>query len=154
MARTINITIGKAEIVKTVESLLWKYGGAIEGAENYKQVWNTKAEHGANAVDNRVLTDSFVLRSREAIDLLREFVDGNISYDAETGSPSVYLSMPTRWVGSETLLQSVVDGYVADGMMVDWLNVTAPTEAALYATKLQQDKTNIEKELYKRGAPL
>jgi hypothetical protein len=154
MAQTINITIGKAELVKTVESLLWKYGNATEGADNYKQVWNTKAEHGANTVDDRVLTDGFKKRSREAIDILREFIVGNINYDVTTGSPSVVLSMPTRWVGKETLLQSAVDGYVADGMMVDWLNVTAPTEAAIYVTKLQQDKTNIETELYKRGIPL
>lgn len=153
MAQTINITIGKAELVKTVESLLWKYGNAIEGAENYKQVWNTKAEHGAYSVDNRVLTDGFVKRSREAIDLLREFIYGEIIYSTD-GDAAIVLNMPTRWVGKETLLQAAVDGYVADGMMVDWLNVTAPTEAALYATKLQQDKTNIETELYKRGTPL
>lgn len=152
MAQTINITIGKAELVKTVESLLWKYGNAIEGAENYKQVWNTKSEHGANAVDGRVQEDGFKKRAMEAIDIMREFIVGDI--DTATDSISVELSMPTRWVGKETLLQSAVDGYVTDGMMADWLNVTAPTEAAIYSTKLQQDKTNIETELYKRGKPL
>ena len=153
MAQTINITIVKAELVKTVESLLWKYGNAIEGAENYKQVWNTKAEHLANAVDGRVLEDGFKKRAREAIDLLREFIYREIDYN-DDGDAAVVLHMPTRWVGKETLLQSAVDGYVTDGMMADWLNVTSPTEAAIYSTKLPQDKTNIETELYKRGKPL
>ena len=35
----ITITIDKGAAVTSVESLLWKYGKSIEGAENYKQVY-------------------------------------------------------------------------------------------------------------------
>lgn len=149
----INITITKANMVATVESLLWKYGKAIEGDANYKQVFNTQSEHGAYNVDDKVLSDSFVNRSREALEMLKEFISGSINYDATTGDPSVTLSMPTRWASKDTLLQAAVNRYVEDGMMADWLNVTAPTEAAVYTTRLPQDETDIRVVLYAKGRP-
>ena len=149
----INITITKADMVATVESLLWKYGKSIEGAENYKLVYNTLSEHGANAVDDKVLSNSFVKRSREAIEVLRDFISGNIGYDATTGSPTVTLAMPTRWASRTALLQAAVNRYVEDGMMADWLNVTAPSEAAVYVTRLQSDATDIKVELYAKKQP-
>lgn len=149
----INITISKTDMFSTVESLLWKYGKAIEGADNYKQVYNTHSEHSANAVDNKVLTDSFIKRSREALDVLKEFISGTVSYDASTGSPSVTLAMPSRWGSQQTLLQAVVNRYVEDGMMADWLNVTAPSEATIYTTRLPQDTTDIRVELYSKRQP-
>lgn len=152
MSQTINITISKTERFKSVESLLFKYGDAIENAENYMQVFNAKAEHGADAVDNRVLSDSFDTRAKEAMELLRDFMEGEITHGTE-GNYSVQLSMPSRWIGRGTLLQSAVDRYVEDGMMNDWLNVTAPNEAAIYATRITQDETAINVELYKKGAP-
>lgn len=151
--QTVNITISKDALVKSVENLLWKYGKAIEDADNYKQVYNVQSEHGAHTVDNKVLSDSFVRRSKEAIDLMREFVTGNISYGTD-GSPAFVLNMPERWIGKEALLQAAVNRYVEDGMMADWLNVTAPNEAAIYTTRLTQDSTDITVELYKKGRPL
>lgn len=149
----INITISKADMLKTVETLLWKYGKTIEGADNYKQVYNTQAEHSADLRDNRLLSDSFITRSREAIDILKDFISGTISYDANDGSPAVVLNMPTRWASQQTLLQSAVNRYVEDGMMSDWLNVTAPTEAAIYNTRLPQDAVDIKVELYAKKQP-
>lgn len=149
----INITISKSDMFSTVESLLWKYGKTIEGVDNYKQVYNTHAEHGANAVDNKVLTDAFVKRSREALDVLKEFISGSVSYDVSTGNPSVTLAMPTRWGSQQSLLQAAVNRYVEDGMMADWLNVTAPTEATIYSTRLPQDETDIRVELYTKKQP-
>lgn len=149
----INITITKANMVSTVESLLWKYGKSIEGADNYKLVYNTHSEHGVNAVDNKVLSDSFAKRSREAIEVLRDFISGNVSYNIATGDASVTLNMPTRWASKDTLLQAAVDRYVEDGMMADWLNVTAPTEATIFTTRLPQDETDIRVELYAKKQP-
>lgn len=149
----INITITKANMVATVETLLWKYGKSIEGDANYKQVFNTQSEHGTYDVDNKVLSDSFIKRSREAIEMLRDFISGSINYDATTGDPSVTLNMPTRWASKDTLLQAAVDRYVEDGMMADWLNVTAPTEATIFTTRLTQDETDIRVELYAKKQP-
>lgn len=150
----INITITKADVVATVESLLWKYGKAIEGADNYKQVFNTHSQHGVFNVDNKVLSDSFIKRSREALAVLKEFISGTINYDATTGDPSVTLAMPTRWASQQSLLQAAVNRYVEDGVIADWLNVTAPTEAAIYSTRLPQDETDIKVELYAKGRPI
>lgn len=149
----INISISKAAMVASVETLLWKYGKGIEGEANYKQVYNTQSEHSADTRDNRLLSDAFITRSREAIDLLKDFISGTISYDAGDGSPAVVLAMPTRWAGQQTLLQAAVDRYVEDGMMVDWLSVTAPTEAALYAARVPQDAVDIRVELYAKKQP-
>jgi hypothetical protein len=60
----------------------------------------------------------------------------------------------SRWAGSETTLTSLVKNYILDGMMVDWLNVTAPNEAAIYVARLPQDKENIIVELYKKKEPV
>ena len=150
--QTVTITIDKTELLKTVESLLWKYGAAIEGADNYKQVFNTKSEHGTFAVDNRVLSDSFGTRSKQAIDIMRDFVHGNINYD-ENGSPTVTLSMPERWNGRAATLSAKLIKYVTDGMMADWLVVTVPAEAPMYSTQLPQDETDIKVELYAKGTP-
>jgi hypothetical protein len=147
----ITITIDKGAAVTSVESLLWKYGKSIEGAENYKQVYNTHAAHGSNAVDNKVLTDSFVKRSKEAIELMRDFLYQVVySVDDSTG---VTLDMPTRWASNAVLLQAAVSRYVEDGMMADWLNVTAPSEATIYTTRLPQDTTDIRVELYSKRQP-
>lgn len=151
--QTVNITISKDALMKSVESLLWKYGRTIEGADNYRQVFNVQSEHGAHPVDEKVLSDSFSRRSKEAIDLMREFFTGNINYDTD-GSPAFVLNMPERWIGKEALLQAAVNRYVEDGMMSDWLNVTAPNETAIYTTRLTQDSTDITVELYKKGRPL
>ncbi|MBO4787019.1 MAG: hypothetical protein J5510_08125 [Prevotella sp.] len=148
----INITINKAAIISTVESLLWKYGKAIEGADNYKQVYNTHSEHGVNTVDNKVLSDSFIARSREAIELLRDYMSGAITYDT-AGNPSVTLAMSTRWSGRQSTLQSMVDEYVSDGMMADWLHVTSPNEAAIYNTKLVADADKISSDIHSLGRP-
>jgi hypothetical protein len=104
-------------------------------------------------VDDKVLSDSFTKRSREAIEVLRDFISGDISYDVHTGNPSVTLAMPTRWASKETLLQAAVNRYVEDGMMADWLNVTAPTEATIFTTRLPQDETDIRVELYAKKQP-
>lgn len=140
-------------MVATVETLLWKYGKSIEGDANYKQVFNTQSEHDTYDVDKKVLSDSFIKRSREAIEMLRDFISGSINYDATTGDPSVTLNMPTRWASKDTLLQAAVDRYVEDGMMADWLNVTAPTEATIFTTRLTQDETDIRIELYAKKQP-
>ena len=140
-------------MVATVETLLWKYGKSIEGDANYKQVFNTQSQHGTYDVDKKVLSDSFIKRSREAIEMLRDFISGSINYDATTGDPSVTLNMPTRWASKDTLLQAAVDRYVEDGMMADWLNVTAPTEATIFTTRLTQDETDIRVELYAKKQP-
>ena len=149
----VSITISKAAMISTVESLLWKYGKSIEGVDNYKQVYNTHSEHGANAVDNKVLSDSYLKRSREAISILKDFISGNISYNVTTNDSTLTLAMPTRWAGKDSLLQAAVNRYVEDGMMADWLNVTAPQEATLYITRLPQDETDIRVELYAKKQP-
>ena len=147
----ITITIDKATVFATVESLLWKYGNAIEGAENYKQVFNVQSEHGADAVDNQVLSDAFGKRAREAVHSLRDFIIGSVSYSG--GNVSVTLSMPSRWGGEASLLNAAVLRYVEDGIMVDWLYATAPSEAAVYAARLPQDETDIKVELYAKKTP-
>lgn len=148
--QTIVITILKDTIATSMETLLWKYGSSIEGAENFKLVYNTKSSRSTNAVDARVIDDSWETRAQEAIDLLRDFV---LSVSQTAGSKVVTLSMPDRWAGSQPTLKAAVEKYITDAMMSDWLTVTAPNEAVLYTNRLEGDEKKIKVNIYSKGAP-
>lgn len=151
--QTITITFTKSSIVTSIESLLWKYGASIETTENFKHVYNTQASSATNNVDAKVLSDSFRERTHEAIDIIRDFMDGAISYDPVTGDPTVTLKMSDRWLGRQRTLKNALDNYVEDGMLFDWLSVTAPQEAAVYGNKLAADEKEIVANINSLGKP-
>ena len=61
--------------------------------------------------------------------------------------------MSNRWLGSAVTMQSLTKGYVLDGMMADWLDNTAPAEAAKYSGRLPDDMKMIKAEAYSLGKP-
>ena len=147
----MDIVFDKTEITKSVGALLWKYGNTIEGADNFKLESNVKIDLSDNA-DKRTLDDSFFNRTNELANIMREFVSGDVSV-ADTGQTPTYnvtipITMSTTWKGQQRVLKSHCDKYVIDGMMADWLNATAPNEAALYSLALKKDEENIIDELY------
>lgn len=151
--QTITISFTKANIITSIESLLWKYGAAVETTENFKTVYNIQSMSRSNNVDLRVLADSFLTRTREALDMLRDFMSGSISFDSTTGDPSVTINMSARWLGRQDTLQKALNKYVCDGIMFDWLTVTAPTEAAIYSKQLDIDEKEAKSNLYSLGKP-
>lgn len=146
----ISMTFNKSAAVKSVESLLFKYGAAIEGADNYRQVFNTQSDSTNDTLDEKAMSDTYDARSKEAFSMLKDFgVEVSLAGDVTT----VSLSMPSRWNGKTAMLQGALERYIEDGMMADWLNVTAPGESSIYTNRLQQDVADINKELYTKGAP-
>ena len=131
--QTVIVTLSRDEMATSIETLLWKYGSAIEGAENFKAVYNTKSDRSKNAVDARVIDDSWETRSQEAIDALRDFAP---SVSESAGSKVVTLSISDRWGGSANTLRGAMERYIVNGMMADWLSATAPSEAPMYANQL------------------
>lgn len=148
--QTIVITILKDGIATSMETLLWKYGSAIEGAENFKQVYNTKSSKATNAVDARVIDDAWETRTQEAIDFLRDFAP---DVNQTAGSKVVTLQMSSRWGGNQTTLKAAMEKYILDGMMHDWLTATAPNEAALYGNRLADDEKKIRTDAYSLRKP-
>ena len=148
--QTIVITILKDGIATSMETLLWKYGSAIEGAENFKLVYNTKSSKATNAVDARVIDDAWETRTQEAIDFLRDFAP-EVSQTA--GSKVVTLLMSARWGGSQTTLKAAMEKYILDAMMHDWLTATAPNEATLYGNRLADDEKKIKTDAYSLRKP-
>lgn len=151
--QTVFITILKDSIATSMETLLWKYGSAIEGAENFKQVYNTKSSRTSNAVDARVIDDAWEMRTQEAIDFLRDF-SPSVTETAGSGSKEVTLSMSPRWGGSQTTLKAAMEKYVLDAMMHDWLTATAPNEAALYGNRLTEDEKKLKDNIYSLNPPV
>ena len=129
MTMNVSIQINRDNIATTMETLLWKYGSAIEGAENFKQVYNTQSDRTNNTLDARIVNDSWETRTQEAIDLLRDF-------------------SPTVTSGTGTL-----ERYIVDGMMCDWLNATAPNEAPQYSSRIPNDEKKIKDNIYSLGKP-
>lgn len=148
--QTVVITMLKDGIATSMETLLWKYGSAIEGADNFKQVYNTKSSKTTNAVDARVIDDSWEARTQEAIDFLRDF---SPEVTETAGSKVVTLSMSSRWGGGGTKLKAALEKYILDAMMHDWLTVTAPNEATLYGNRLADDEKKIKSEAYSLRKP-
>ena len=148
--QTVVITILKDSIATSMETLLWKYGSAIEGAENFRLVYNTKSSKATNAVDARVIDDAWEMRTQEAIDFLRDF---SPSVTETAGSKVVTLSMSSRWGGGGTKLKAAIEKYILDAMMHDWLTVTAPNEATLYGNRLADDEKKIKAEAYSLNKP-
>jgi len=149
----VELTIDKAEIFKTVESLLWKYGKTIDSDANYRQVYNVHSEHGDNAVDNRVLDDSWKARRVEVVAVMKDFVVETES-DATTDDYTITLQMRSRWAGNPDTLKQCVEAYIVDAMMTDWLNVTAPSEQPMYANRLTADTLAVKTEIYTKGEPI
>jgi hypothetical protein len=136
---------------KLFEGLVWKYANAVEGEGNDKAVHNIKADTLNRDIDDFIYNGVTGHRLGEVLSIMHDF---GPTMSATESQLTISFTATSRWAGSEEAMTTLVTRYMLDGLMVDWLNVTAPTEAAIYATKLQQDKTNIETELYKRGTPL
>ena len=149
--QTVIITILEDALAASMESLLWKYGSAIEGADNFKLVYNTKSSRTSNAVDAHVIDDSFETRAQEAIDYLRDFMP---EVEETAGAKQITLSMSNRWSGSQKTLKAAMEKYILDGMMNDWLTATAPTEAAIYGARLDDDVNKIKADIYSLRKPI
>lgn len=156
----ISIALNKTTVVQSVEALLWKYGGAIENNENYKLVYNTKSDSTNNTIDSRLLIDSLKERSNEVCDMMRDY---NSAYDDTSVTNTIVISaeMSDRWTGAAATalgvnktLDDLVLRYVTDGMMVDYLNVAMPAEAAVYANRLQADEQKLKENIYSLNPPV
>lgn len=148
--QTVVIIILKDYLATSMETLLWKYGAAIEGAENFRQVYNTKSDSTNNAVDARVIDDAWEMRTQEAIDFLRDFAP---DVNQTAGSKVVTLSMSSRWGGSQSTLKAAMEKYILDAMMHDWLTATAPNEAPMYGNRLAEDEKKIKADAYSLRKP-
>lgn len=150
---TVSVEISYYAISKRVRSLLWKYASAIEGADNYRQVYNVKHDPDDEA-DDTVLQASFNARVDELVLLSRDF-----SPEKSTGGQKnlsgwiIEIEVSDRWAGDEDTLLSLFERYIIDGVMADWLSVTSPQEAQVYTARLVADTDAINTELYtKTGA--
>lgn len=155
--RYITISFNKAGILREVETLLYKYGSTIEGADNFKQVYNVKSNSAEATEDAQLMTASFKKMAYKFAGVAKEFLQGPISEITsgnETTGYSMTLALSDNWGSSAPMLQQIADKYVEDGMMADWLKVTAPNEAALYSVALKQDEGEIITELYAVGGAI
>lgn len=142
----VEIVLDKTSLTKSVETLLWKYGNAIEGADNFKQVSNVKTDTVNDKADKRLLDDSYAKRVNKAADIMREYV-------TDVEGSVIRLALPNNWGGDQKVLKTLVEDYVTNGMMVDWLNPTAPNEAALYGVALKDAEQSVKSEIYAIGVP-
>ncbi|MBO4787018.1 MAG: hypothetical protein J5510_08120 [Prevotella sp.] len=150
--QTFNITISKETIAKMMETLVYKYANSIDTEKgNYKGVRNVKSDRVDDVADALVVDGSFGKRCREVLAVVHEFATYS---DSTPAAPVFSFSIPTRWNGKKEALQAHMEQYVLNGIMSDWLNVTAPSEAAIYTAKLPQDLSDIKVELYKKGTPV
>ena len=130
--------------------MAYKYANAIEGADNAKAVRNVKSDRIDDTADALLVDNSFDKRLKEVVSLMRDF-----GASATTSGDNVTIAFVTtsRWAGTEAALLSLAKTYILDGMLGDWYNSTAPTEAAIYTTRLPQDAVSIHSELYAKGVP-
>ena len=145
-----SIVISKSGVKTEFEVLVYKYANAIEGADNAKAVRNVKSDRIDDAADALLVDNNFDKRLQEVVGLMHDF-----SVNATTSGDNVTIAfvVTSRWSGAESTLQSAAKTYILDGMLADWFNTSAPTEAAIYITRLQTDVTNLMNELYKKGTP-
>lgn len=130
--------------------MVYKYANAIEGADNAKAVRNVKSDRIDDTADALLVDNSFDKRMKEVVSLMRDF-----GASATTSGDNVTITFvaTSRWAGTEAALLSLAKTYILDGMLADWYNSTAPTEAAIYTTRVPQDAVSIHSELYAKGVP-
>ena len=145
-----SIVISKSVVKTEFEAMAYKYANAIEVADNAKAVRNVKSDRIDDTADSLLVDNSFDKRLKEVVSLMRDF-----GASATTSGDNVTIAFVTtsRWAGTEVSLLSLAKTYILDGMLADWYNSTAPTEAAIYTTRLPQDAVNINSELYAKGVP-
>ena len=145
-----SIIISKSAVKTEFEVMVYKYANAIEGADNAKAVRNVKSDRIDDTADALLVDNNFDKRLKEVVSLMRDF-----GAAATTTGDNVTITFvaTSRWAGTEASLQSLVKTYILDGMLADWFNTSAPTEAAIYTARLPQDATNINVELYTKGVP-
>lgn len=142
------ITIPVQNVKTEFESWVYKYANALEA--DGKSVRNLKADRVDDTLDALLVNNSFDKRLKEVVSIMHDF--GAVA-SASGNNTVVTFNTSGRWAGTVAAVLSLVKTYILDGMMVDWLNVTAPSEAAIYVAKLPQDATDIKVELYTKGAP-
>lgn len=147
---TKSIAISKDDVKAEFEVLTYKYASAIEGDGKPKAVRNIKSDRLDDDADELLVNSSFDRRVDEVVGIMRDFNPITI---LSAGAITVVFEVTGRWAGREESLSSLVDRYIIDGMLSDWLSTTAPSEAAIYTAKLPQDISDIKVELYKRKAP-
>lgn len=139
------------EVVNEFETLVWKYANSIEGEGNDKAVHNIKSNQADVDIDTLLAENNLYKLLNEVLSIMSDF---SPTFAITTNTITVTFTTRNRWAGRDVTLASLVKTYILDGMMVDWLNVTAPSEAAIYVARLPQDKENIIVELYKKKAPV
>ena len=146
---TKTINISKHNVKTEFEALTWKYANSIDAENSSKPIHNMKPDRVDDAVDAFVVDAAFDRRMNEVSGFMSDF---SATASESNGDVVLTFTVTSRWSGSLPALQSLVKTYVLDGMMAEWLNLTAPGEAAIYTTKLPQDIQDIKAELYKKGA--
>lgn len=154
---TITIDIVKADMTKDAESLLWKYGIAVENT-GARQANNVKSDSGSRPVDSRLLANSMMKRAAKAADIMHDF-SANVTEAQTADQPPVPVirftaSVSARWLGTATTLKEALEKYILDGIMTDYLNVTAPSEVQMYSSQLADDINAIRKNIYSLKEPV
>jgi hypothetical protein len=131
----ITIDIYRDNMTKNAESLLWKYGVAVENT-GVRQANNVKSDSDSRPVDSRLISDSMVKRAAKAADLMHDFgatVAPNSMSDDRPPQPIIRytVNMSSRWLSSTAILREALEKYILDGIMTDYLNVTAPSEVQM-----------------------
>ena len=145
-----SIVISKSGVKTEFEVLVFKYANAIEGADNAKAVRNVKSDRIDDTADALLVDNNFDKRLKEVVGLMHDF-GATISTSGD--NVTVAFVVTSRWAGNTDTLLSTAKAYILDGMLADWYNASAPTEAAIYITRIQTDVTNLMNELYKKGTP-
>lgn len=148
---TYTFTIYLTGFKKLFEGLVWKYANAVEGEGNDKAVHNIKADTLNRDIDDFIYNGITGQRLGEVLSIMHDFAP---TMSATQSQLTISFTATSRWAGSEEAMTTLVTRYMLDGLMVDWLNVTAPNEAAIYVARLPQDKENIIVELYKKKEPV
>lgn len=147
--QAVTIYINKNNITSLMEALVYKYANMVDNESNPKAVRNIKADIAADTVDQLIAGGYWTRRVNEVIHIMKDFVNSVTDSD----EVAISLSMTNQWNGNTNALQSLACQYVIDGLMADWLTVTAPAEVPMYANKLPQDEDNIRAEIYSKGEP-
>ena len=144
------ITINRELVKSQFENRVYKYANAVDSGQNPKAVRNIKSDVVDDTTDAIVVDTAFDRRLKEVLGIMRDF---GAAASTSGDNVSISFDITSRWAGTTTTLQTLVSGYILDGIMADWCNVVAPTEAAVYTAKMTQGIIDIKQELYTKKAP-
>jgi len=153
--REITINFNKSEIIKLFRSKVYKIAEAMANDQNIKAVYNIKHGGEADVVDDRISESFYVDRLAILCSILADYMTNTIETvnGVERDRIAIILKVPSTSTVTNAVITPAVKDYITDGMVCDWIGLTAPGAQKQFNISVDDAEAKIKRIIYSKTAP-